>query len=277
MTKLPSLRHRRRAGAAATAADLPTRHRPGASDTPDAQRTPPILGSSGAPDALLGAPLAPSARRGVHPIPERFTTMPSTTLLPGICRSCGGPIPRTGTGRHPATCSPICRRAHRAAAARARRRAAAPATPEPSEAEQHAAADALKAAADRTRQRLRDLNSERAARHIELEDGIANLADFYPSDGAPAGGLGGLGLSRVGPRRDSHGRETVWASDGSRAAAVRRSAKAAEAIRAACLDEALRATRISARARGVFVLEDDDIRAAEAVAEARAAAILAAL
>ena len=210
--------------------------------------------------------------------------MNSTTLRPGICRSCGGSVPRTGPGRHPATCSPSCRRADRAAAARDRRRTAAnptPATPEPTEADRLAAAEELAASAARTRQQLRDRAAERSAAWDDLERGLAKLKDFYPSvtdgDDERLPRFDELGLSRVGPARGSHGRATVWESDGSHTARARRADREADDIRRACLDEALRAARITARARGVFELEDSDIITAQKTAEARADAILAAM
>lgn len=206
--------------------------------------------------------------------------MRSASLLPRLCRSCGGPVARTGPGRHPATCSPTCRRAYRAAAARARRRAAKTlATLQPTGGERHAATDELAADAARTRQRLRGRDAERVARRTDLESSLATVADFYPSetDDAAPPTLGDLGLTRVGPSHGSHGRATVWESDGSRASRSRQAEREAADIRRGCLEEAVRAARISARARGVFVLEDADIVAAERAAEARAEAILAAL
>lgn len=202
--------------------------------------------------------------------------MHTTTSRPGICRTCSAPVPRTGPGRHPATCSPSCRRADRAAAARARRRAAAeptPAQPTPADAAE------LSAAAARARQRLRKRHAERAAAWADLHDGLATIADYYPSesdDDAP-GSLGELGLSRIGPARGSRDRTTTWESDGSLASRARRTEREAADIRRACLDEAIRAARISARARGIFELDAAAMQSAEAAAEARAAAIIAAL
>lgn len=192
------------------------------------------------------------------------------------------PGPRTSPGRHPATCSPACRRADRAAAARARRRTAAnppPAIPEPTEEETYAAAAELAASAERTRQRLRERNAERSAAWTDRHDSLATVADYFPSDtdSTPPTGLGDLGLSRVGPAHGSHGHATTWASDGSRASRARRADREADDMRRLCLDEALRDARASARARGVYVLEDSDLVAAQQMADARADAILAAL
>ena len=108
---------------------------------------------------------------------------------------------------------------------------------------------------------------------------MATIADYYPSEtgGALPRSLGDLGLTRVGPSHGSHGRETVWESDGSRASRDRQTEREAADFRRICLDEAMRAARIAARARGVFILEDTDIVAAQRAADARADGILSAL
>lgn len=179
---------------------------------------------------------------------------------------CGGPVPYSGRGRIPSTCSSEHRLEARAEDARDRRSGGADATPAPM----------TPADADRIRAGLAASASERADAYEGRRAGIASPVDLFTSDGEEGRkpSLGDLGYATV--RADRQGR-TVWDSDPAQHRRASYASKEAARIREACVRDAVRAVLASARVLGVFDPEDADIAGAREVGNARADAILAAL
>ena len=155
------------------------------------------------------------------------------------CRSCGAPVPYSGIGRPPRTCSERCRLDLRAAHARARRGARRPPRQAPHATSERCAE--VTSLAQVTREQLRQADAARANRYEDRRTRLATPADFFPSEleqsTAPLS-LGSLGISRVRPRQN--GRGTAWESD---PPIHRTAARDAKAFRQAYRAEARRLAR----------------------------------